>query len=73
MDIILILWEDIDIILGNFNINPFLQDLRLEGILRAFKSVTNSLTHLSGSVIDNVYMKKNLVLFFLRKLINLWI
>ena len=37
-----------------------MQDLRLEAIPRAFKMFVNFPTHLSGSVIDHIYIKKEL-------------
>ena len=47
--------EDIQTILGDLNMNAFVQE---EAILSAFKMDVNFPTHLSGSVIDHVYIKK---------------
>ena len=60
MDITLILWRFSNINNDDLNINAFVQDLRLEAILRAFKMVVNFPTHHSGSVIRPRLYKKEL-------------
>ena len=54
----LISTNNIHIILGDFNINAF-TDIHLSNILSNFKLIVEFSTHLSGSLLDHVYVSNN--------------
>ena len=52
----------IDIILGDFNLNMFHDSNdALKKILSSYELVINEATHISGSLIDHVYINKSLL------------
>ena len=53
-----VLNNHIDIILGDFNINGFEKNDRLSNILSYFNQVVEVSTHISGSLLDHVYVHK---------------
>ena len=53
-----VLNNHIDIILGDFNINGFEKYDRLSNILSYFNQVVEVSTHISGSLLDHVYVHK---------------
>ena len=57
----LVTTDNIHIILGDFNINAFTQDIRLTRILHDCKMIVNVPTHLSGSLLDHVYVKETML------------
>ena len=50
--------HNIDIILGDININYFEGNTRLLDVLSYYVQIASSSTHLSGSLLDHVYMLK---------------
>ena len=50
----------IDVIFGDFNIDAFLGCNYVSEYLSQYKMVVNSATHISGSLIDHVYISKDL-------------
>ena len=52
--------QDVDIILGDFNINALAVDGDLAFLLEAYEMIVNDPTHISGSLLDHVYVKKTL-------------
>ena len=53
--------QNIDIILGDFNINYFIDSTnckKLSDLLTAYTQIITEPTHISGSLIDHVYVKK---------------
>ena len=56
-----LLYDDIDIIMGDFNIDAFQQNEYLALALRNYELIIKSPTHLSGSQLDHVYIKKSLL------------
>jgi len=57
-----VLGKQTDIILGDFNIDAFNSNCRLlQEIFRSYELIVNEPTHLSGSLIDHVYVKKTLL------------
>ena len=50
--------HNIDIILGNFNINHFEGNTRLLQILSNYVQIASNSTHLCGSLLDHVYILK---------------
>ena len=54
----LITTNNIHVILGDFNINAF-TDMHLSRLLANFKLIVDSPTHLSGSLLDHVYVSNN--------------
>ena len=50
--------HNIDIILGDFNINYFEENTRLLHILSNYVQIVSYSTHLSGSLLDHVYILK---------------
>ena len=53
-----VLNNHIDIILGDFNINGFEKNDRFSNILSYFNQVVEVSTHISGSLLDHVYVHK---------------
>ena len=52
--------NDIDVILGDFNINAFKTPSSLSNLLCDYDQVVQEPTHISGTLIDHVYIKKSL-------------
>ena len=57
----LVTTDNIHIILGDFNINAFTPNIRLTRILHDYKMIVNVPTHLSGSLLDHVYVKETML------------
>ena len=54
--------NDVHIILGDFNIDAFgNRNTALKEILQQYKVIVNDPTHLSGSLLDQVYIRKDLL------------
>ena len=53
--------KDVDVILGNFNMNALDINLELEFLSDKYVMLTNEPTHISGSLLDHVYIKKALL------------
>ena len=53
--------DNIHIILGDFNINAFLPNAQLDNVLSGYNLIVDEPTHLSGSPLDHVYIKKDLM------------
>ena len=53
-----IFYNPVDIILGDFNINVLHENNRLLHVLSAYKQVVTKSTHISGSLLDHVYVYK---------------
>ena len=53
----LVISQNIDIVLGDFNMKPEV----LSPILDRFQQLVNESTHISGSILDQVYSKKSLL------------
>ena len=51
--------NDIDVILGDFNINAFTTN-NLSDLLCEYVQIVQEPTHISGSLIDHVYVKQSL-------------
>ena len=47
-----------DIILGDFNINAFQEYGRLGNVLFSYNQIVAASTHISGSLLDHVYIHK---------------
>ena len=56
-----LLYDDIHIIMGDFNMDAFKQNERLTIALRSYELIIKSATHLSGGQLDHVYVKKSLL------------
>ena len=56
-----LLYDPIDIILGDFNIDAFDMPQSLSLVLQDFQLVVKGPTHLSGSQLDHVYVSKTLL------------
>ena len=50
--------NSVDIILGDFNINGFNENIRLSHILSQYDQLVNTSTHISGSLLDHVYIRQ---------------
>lgn len=59
-----LLYDDIDIIMGDFNIDAFKPNKELVNVLSNYKLIIQSATHLSGGQIDHIYIKKALLDMF---------
>ena len=57
-----LLYDPIDIILGDFNIDAFVMPESLKTVLENYELVVKGPTHLSGSQLDHVYVNKTLLL-----------
>ena len=49
--------NDITIILGNFNIDAYKENTDLKLLLEQYTMIVNDPTHLSGSLLDHIYVK----------------
>ena len=56
------LYDPIDIILGDFNIDALVMPESLKTVLENYELVVKGPTHLSGSQLDHVYVNKTLLL-----------
>ena len=59
--LIQLLYDDIDIIMGDFNLDAYKCNVNLTFTLRNYKLIIKYVTHLSGGQIDHVYIKKSLL------------
>ena len=52
--------ENIHFVMGDFNINSLDHEMRLilDHALCGYELVVNNVTHLNGSIIDHIYIKK---------------
>lgn len=50
----------IDVILGDFNVNALSEENYFLDYLTEYKQVVTEPTHISGSLIDHIYVHKNL-------------
>ena len=46
----------VHIILGDFNINAFEENCRLENVLSSYSQIATASTHICGSLLDHVYI-----------------
>ena len=53
-----IFYNPVDIILGDFNIDAFHENNRLLHVLSVYNQVVTKSTHISGSLLDPVYVHK---------------
>ena len=51
--------NSVDIILGDFNINGFNENIQLSHILSRYDQLVNTSTHISGSLLDHVYIRQD--------------
>ena len=51
----------IHIILGDFNVNGFSENNYIDEFLSDYELVVNEPTHISGSLIDHVYVRKEVL------------
>ena len=58
-DLVHLLRDDIDIIMGDFNIDALKRNDDLVLVLRKYELIIKSITHLSGGQLDHVYIKKS--------------
>ena len=49
----------VDIILGDFNINGYNENVRLSNMLTSYDQIVTVSTHISGSLLDHVYIHKD--------------
>jgi len=54
----------VDIILGDFNVNALSENNYFIDYLTDYKQVVTEPTHISGSLIDHIYVHKNLFQIF---------
>ena len=52
--------NSVDIILGDFNINGFNENIRLSHILSQYDQLVNTSTHMSRSLLDHVYNRQEI-------------
>ena len=56
--------DNIQLILGDFNYNAFVKDANIDKLLEVlinYQQIMDQPTHISGSLIDQVYIKKTFI------------
>ena len=54
-----IVGNDINIILGDFNIDGYKENTDLKILLEQYTMIVNDPTHISGSLLDHIYVKQH--------------